>query len=58
MIEFRRGMFLTAGKIFARIAQLDPSDNVAAHFRDSCALTEMRKLPPGHFDGAERIEVT
>lgn len=58
MIEFRRGMFLTAGKIFARIAQLDPSDAVAAHFRDSCALTEMRKLPPGHFDGAERIEVT
>ena len=56
MIEFRRGMFLTAGKIFARIAELDPSDSVAAHFRDSCALTEMRKLAPGHFDGAERIE--
>jgi class 3 adenylate cyclase len=58
MIEFRRGLFLTAGRIFARIAQLDPSDTVAAHFRDSCALTEMRKLAPGHFDGAERIEVT
>jgi class 3 adenylate cyclase len=58
MIEFRRGMFITAGRMFARIAQLDPSDTVAAHFRDSCALTEMRKLSPGHFDGAERIEVT
>lgn len=58
MLEFRRGMFLTAGRIFARIAQLDARDTVAAHFRDSCTLTAVHERGPGRWDGAERIEVT
>ncbi|MBV8722289.1 MAG: adenylate/guanylate cyclase domain-containing protein, partial [Candidatus Eremiobacteraeota bacterium] len=42
MDEFRRGMFLTAGRIFARIANQEPRDTVAAHFRDSCTLSAVR----------------
>jgi class 3 adenylate cyclase len=57
MAEFRRGMFITAGRLFARVASANPRDTVAAHFRDSCALTAVRDRGPGRWDGAERIEV-
>lgn len=54
--EFRKGMFLTAGKIFTRIAQLCPADTVAAYYRDRCSLTLVRERDRD-WDGAERIEV-
>jgi class 3 adenylate cyclase len=57
MREFRRGMFLTAGRIFGRIASMNPLDTVAAHYRDSCTLAAVRDRGPGPWDGAERIEV-
>ena len=57
MEEFTKGMFLTAGKIFARIAEMDRSDKVAAYYRDSCSLTAVhgRGLTP--WDGAEVVSV-
>jgi len=57
MDEFRKGMFLTAGKVFARIAEMHPSDSVAAFYRDRCTLTAIRDRGPGAWDGAEKIEV-
>lgn len=57
MEQFRKGMFLTAGKIFARIAELNRDDTVAAYFRDRCSLTVVRDRGLGQWDGAESIEV-
>lgn len=57
MNEFRKGMFLTAGRIFARIAEMNPRDSVAAHYRDSCTLTVVRDRGSVPWDGAETIEV-
>jgi two-component system sensor histidine kinase ChiS len=54
--EFRKGLFLSAGKLFARVAQLHANDTVAAHFRDSCTLSVLRERDPD-FDGAERVEI-
>lgn len=56
MAEFRRGMFLTAGRIFARIAEMHRGDMVAAYFRDRCSLSVVRERH-GPWDGAEQIEV-
>lgn len=53
--EFRKGLFLSAGKLFARISQLNANDTVAAHYRDSCTLSVLRDRD---VDGAERVEVT
>ncbi|MHB8147079.1 MAG: adenylate/guanylate cyclase domain-containing protein [Vulcanimicrobiaceae bacterium] len=55
--EFRKGMFLTAGRIFARIAEMDQRDTPAAYFRDACTLTAVHERGRGPWDGAERIEV-
>lgn len=57
MAEFRKGTFLTAGKIFGRIAEMHPDDAPAAFFRDRCSLTVVHERGPGAWDGAERIEV-
>jgi len=57
MAEFRKGTFLTAGKIFGRIAELHPDDAPAAFFRDRCSLTVVHERGPGAWDGAEKIEV-
>ena len=57
MAEFRKGMFLTAGRIFARIAELERDDGPAAYFRDRCSLTVVRDRGPERWDGAEQIEV-
>jgi len=57
MEEFRKGTFLTAGKIFGRIAEMHPDDAPAAFFRDRCSLTVVHERGPGAWDGAERIEV-
>ena len=56
MDEFRKGMLLTAGKIFARIAEMNPDDTVAAYFRDRCTLAVISEREPGRFDGAEKME--
>jgi two-component system, sensor histidine kinase ChiS len=57
MTEFRKGTFLTAGKVFGRIAELHADDAPAAYYRDRCSLTVVRDRGPGPWDGAERIEV-
>jgi class 3 adenylate cyclase/FixJ family two-component response regulator len=57
MNEFRKGMFLTAGRVFAHIAEMNPADVVAAFYRDRCTLTAIRDRGPGAWDGAEKIEV-
>jgi len=57
MEEFRKGMFLTAGRVFARIAEMNRDDTVAAFYRDRCTLTAIRDRGPGAWDGAEKIEV-
>lgn len=58
MNEFRKGMFLTAGRVFARVAELHPGDAPAAYYRDRCSLTAVHGRGPGAWDGAELIEVT
>lgn len=57
MLEFRKGTFLTAGKIFGKIAEMHPDDAPAAYYRDRCSLTVVHERGPGAWDGAERIEV-
>ena len=56
MAEYRKGMLLTAGRIFSRIAELCPEDTVAAYFRDRCTLSVVRERA-GPWDGAEHLEV-
>lgn len=36
--EYRKGLFLTAGRIFSRVAIQDPRDTIAAFYRDRCSL--------------------
>jgi class 3 adenylate cyclase/CheY-like chemotaxis protein len=56
--EFRKGMLLTAGRIFARIAEIQPRDAPAAYFRDRCSLAVVRERNSGGvWDGVEHIEV-
>lgn len=55
--EFRKGLFLSAGRSFSRVAALNAHDTVAAHFRDSCTLSVMRDRPGAEWDGAEKIEI-
>ncbi len=55
--EFRKGMLITAGKIFARIAEMDRNDTAAVYFRDRCALSVVRERGGGAWDGAEHLEV-
>jgi class 3 adenylate cyclase len=57
MEDFRKGLFLSAGAKFSRIAELNKDDNVAAYYRDRCTLTVVRDRGPGQWDGAESIEV-
>lgn len=57
MGEFRKGTFLTAGRVFSRIAEMHPGDLPAAYYRDRCSLTVVRERGTGRWDGAEKIEV-
>uniref|UniRef100_E6PE38 Two-component hybrid sensor and regulator n=1 Tax=mine drainage metagenome TaxID=410659 RepID=E6PE38_9ZZZZ len=57
MGEFRKGMFLTAGKMFARVAELSKLDAPAAYFRDACSLSIVRPRSAEPWDGAEVVEV-
>ena len=56
MAEYRKGMLLTAGRIFSRIAEICPEDTVAAYFRDRCTLSVVRERG-GAWDGAEHLDV-
>ncbi len=56
MAEYRKGMLLTAGRIFSRIAEICPDDTVAAYFRDRCTLSVVRERA-GPWDGAEHLEI-
>jgi two-component system sensor histidine kinase ChiS len=56
MANFRNGMFLSAGKEFARIASLSPEDTVSAYYRDRCSLSVVRERGPGRWEGAESID--
>ena len=56
MAEYRKGMLLTAGRIFSRIAELCAEDTVAAYFRDRCTLSVIRERS-GPWDGSEHIEI-
>jgi two-component system sensor histidine kinase ChiS len=44
--EYRKGLFLSAGKLFARIAQLNANDTVAAYYRDRCTLSVLHERDP------------
>ena len=59
MEEFRKGKLLTAGKIFARIAEFCAEDTVAVYFRDRCSLSVIheRDRGKGAWDGVEHLEV-
>ena len=57
MEQFKKGMFLTAGRIFSRIAQMNRADTVAAYYRDRCTLDAVRDRGMTPWDGAEKIEV-
>jgi class 3 adenylate cyclase len=57
MTEFRKGMLLTAGRIFARIAELNREDAPASYYRDRCSLAVVRDRGAGVWDGVEHIEV-
>jgi class 3 adenylate cyclase/CheY-like chemotaxis protein len=57
MAEFRKGMFLSAGKVFAHLAERNSGDTVTAYYRDRCSWEVVSKRDPGRFDGAERMEV-
>lgn len=57
MAQFKKGMFLTAGRIFSRIAQMNRGDSVAAYYRDRCTLDAVRDRGLTPWDGAEKIEV-
>jgi class 3 adenylate cyclase len=56
MAEYRKGMLLTAGKIFAKLAEICPEDTVSAYFRDRCTLSVVRERA-GPWDGAEHLEM-
>ena len=56
MLDFRKGLFLSAGKVFSRIAEMNKDDTVAAYYRDRCTLTVVSNRQ-GQWDGAESIEV-
>ena len=57
MTEFRRGMFLSAGKMFSVIANRAGGDVVAGYYRDRCSWEVVAKRDPGRFDGADKMEV-
>jgi hypothetical protein len=55
MEAFRGGKLIQAGRIFARIAELNPKDTVAAYFRDRSSL-DVASQYRGVWDGSEHLE--
>lgn len=54
--EFRKGLYLSAGTLFSRVAQMHAGDTVAAHYRDSCTLSIVRDRG-SELGGVEVVEV-
>jgi two-component system sensor histidine kinase ChiS len=56
MEAFRAGKLIRAGRIFARIAELNPGDTVAAYFRDRSSLDMAGQYRGRAWDGSEHLE--
>ena len=56
MEAFREGKLLSAGRVFARIAELNPDDTVAAYFRDRSTLDVASQFRGKAWDGSEHLE--
>jgi adenylate cyclase len=54
--SFRDGKLLSAGRVFARIAELNPKDTVAAYFRDRSTLDVASQFRGKTWDGSEHLE--
>jgi class 3 adenylate cyclase/DNA-binding NarL/FixJ family response regulator len=53
---FREGKLLRAGRVFARIVELNPADTVAAYFRDRSTLDVASQYRGKVWDGSEHLE--
>jgi class 3 adenylate cyclase/FixJ family two-component response regulator len=56
LAEFHRGTFLTAGRLFSRVAAQNSDDGPAAYYRDRCSIIVMRGTGGGAWDGADAME--
>jgi len=56
LAEFHRGTFLTAGRLFSRVAAQHADDGPAAYYRDRCSIIVMRGTGGGAWDGADAME--
>jgi two-component system sensor histidine kinase ChiS len=56
MHEFQKGLFLTAGRYFSRVAAMHAGDIPAAYYRDRCMLITMKGTGAQRWDGADLIE--
>lgn len=56
LAEFAHGTFLTAGRLFQRVAAAHPGDVPAAYYRDRCSMIVLRGTGPGAWDGADLME--
>ncbi len=56
MESFREGKLLSAGRVFARIAEINPADTVAAYFRDRSTLDVASQFRGKTWDGSEHLE--
>lgn len=56
MAAFREGKLIRAGRIFARIVELNPTDTVAAYFRDRSTLDVAGQYRGKAWDGSEHLE--
>ena len=56
MEAFRAGKLIRAGRVFARIVELNPADTVAAYFRDRSSLDVASQYRGKAWDGSEHLE--
>jgi class 3 adenylate cyclase len=56
MEAFREGKLIRAGRVFARIVELNPADTVAAYFRDRSSLDVASQYRGKAWDGSEHLE--
>jgi len=56
MHEFQKGLFLTAGRYFSRVAAMHAGDTPAAYYRDRCMMITMKGTGSQRWDGADLIE--
>ena len=54
--EFQKGLFLTAGRLFQRVAAGHSDDGPAKYYRDRCSVFAVRGSGAGRWDGADLIE--